>query len=304
MRYGIIGTGAIGGYYGARLARAGHEVHFLFHSDYEYVRGHGLQVNSPGGSFRLERVNAYRSAADMPQCDVIIVALKTTRESLLPSLVGPLLKPDSLILLIQNGIGVEEDVQRMFPSVSIAAGMAFICSSKTKPGVVDHFDKGSLNIAPYATAVPTKAEAVAADFVSAGVEARMAEYFEARWKKAVWNMPFNGLTVLLEAETDAILADPDTESLTRELMREVTEAANATGAKGVDMNFAEKMIAYTKGMVPYSPSMKVDFDHCREMEIHYLYTRPIAIAKAAGYEMRRMEMLRDSLLFKQRRYLG
>ena len=59
MRYGIIGTGAIGGFYGAKLAHAGQELHFLFHSDYEYVKQHGLQVDSCDGSFHLDEVNAY-----------------------------------------------------------------------------------------------------------------------------------------------------------------------------------------------------------------------------------------------------
>ena len=62
MRYGIVGTGAIGGYYGSKLAYSGQEVHFLFHKDYEYVRDHGLQVDSCDGSFHLDQVNAYLSA--------------------------------------------------------------------------------------------------------------------------------------------------------------------------------------------------------------------------------------------------
>lgn len=116
MRYGIIGTGAVGGYYGARLAHAGCDVSFLFHSDYDYVRAHGLRVNSPAGSFTLGDVRAFSSPADMPVCDVVIVGLKTTNERLLPTLLPPLLGPDTLVLLIQNGIGLEEDVQRMFPT--------------------------------------------------------------------------------------------------------------------------------------------------------------------------------------------
>ena len=172
MRYGIIGTGAVGGYYGARLAHAGCDVSFLFHSDYDYVRAHGLRVNSPAGSFTLGDVRAFSSPADMPVCDVVIVGLKTTNERLLPTLLPPLLGPDTLVLLIQNGIGLEEDVQRMFPTVSIAAGLAFICSAKTKPGVVDHFDQGSINIAGYGHCDMDRLRAVVADFRKAGVEAQ------------------------------------------------------------------------------------------------------------------------------------
>jgi 2-dehydropantoate 2-reductase len=149
MRYGIIGTGAIGGYYGAKLARAGQEVHFLLRSDYGYVKEHGLQVDSCDGSFHLADVNAYEHTEDMPPCDVVLVALKSVNNGKLQTLLPPLLHDHTLVVLIQNGIGVEEDVQKMFPDVQLAAGLAFICSAKTEPGVVSHQCYGSINLANY-----------------------------------------------------------------------------------------------------------------------------------------------------------
>ena len=82
MRYGVIGTGAIGGYYGAKLARAGQELHFLLRSDYEYVKQHGLQVDSCDGSFHLADVNAYLHTEDMPPCDVVLVCLKSVQQEM------------------------------------------------------------------------------------------------------------------------------------------------------------------------------------------------------------------------------
>ena len=154
MFYGIIGTGAIGGYYGAKLAWAGKDVHFLLHSDYEQVAANGLQVDSVAGSFTLPAVNAYRRAADMPPCDVVLVGLKTVNQHLLPTLLPPLLKPDTLVVLIQNGVGVEAAVQQMFPHVQLAAGLAFICVAKNRPGVVEHLDKGSIDIGNYSCRMP------------------------------------------------------------------------------------------------------------------------------------------------------
>lgn len=303
MRYGVIGTGGIGGYFGGKLARAGHDVHFLFHSDYEYVKQHGLQVNSCRGSFHLDGLNAYSSAADMPQCDVVIVGLKTTNEHLLPALVKPLLNSGTLVLLIQNGIGMEDDVQKMLPGVSIAAGLAFICSTKIAPGVISHEDLGRISIGNYSCTDDSKIERLVDDFNGADIPADEMEYSEARWRKAVWNMPFNGLTVALETRTDTLLSFKPAEQLCRDLMREVVEAASAVGVNGLTMNFAEKMISMTKGMVPYSPSMKVDYDMHRPMEIYYLYTRPIAEARKAGYVMHKMEMLEAELKFRQYSYL-
>lgn len=297
MKYGIIGTGAIGGYYGSKLARAGRDVHFLFHSDYDYVCEHGLQVDSCDGSFHLDRVNAYGSAADMPRCDVVMVSLKSVNNHLLPSLLPPLLHEHTLVVMIQNGIGVEPDVQRQFPGLWLAAGLAFICSSKSEPGRVSHQCYGSINLANYSCPDEQLMAQLVADFVDAGIEAHQVEYHEARWKKAVWNMPFNGMTVALNTQTNLLLQHEATRQLIREQMLEVIGAAQHLGVKNIDASFAEKMIKMTDEMTPYSPSMKLDFDFHRPMEIHYLYTRPLQIAREAGFRMPKLEMLEAELRF-------
>lgn len=297
MRYGIIGTGAIGGYYGAKLARAGQEVHFLLHRDYEFVRQNGLQVDSCDGSFHLDNVNVYCRTADMPSCDVVLVCLKSVNNFRLKELLPPLLKADTLVVLIQNGIGVEQDVELDFPGVQLVAGLAFICSAKTEPGRVSHQCYGSINLANYSCRDASRFEALVAEFRQAGIETGQVEYHEARWKKAVWNMPFNGMTVALHAQTDELLKHPATRQLIRDQMMEVVGASRALGVSGVDEAFVEKMIQMTDAMTPYSPSMRLDYDFHRPMEIHYLYTRPIELARAAGFPMPKLAMLEAELRF-------
>lgn len=301
MRYGVIGMGAIGGFYGAKLAHAGKEVHFLSHSDYQYVKERGLQVDSCDGSFHLPQINAYGAASDMPKCDVVLIGLKTVNNHLLPELLPPLLKEDTLVVLIQNGIGVEEDVQKIFPEVQLAAGLAFICSAKTEPGRVNHQCYGYINIGNYSCKQQEKIDEVVDDFRKAGVDANEVEYLEARWKKAVWNMPFNGMTVALNTQMDILLQHPSTLQLIKDQMMEVIEAAQACGVKNIDETFAEKMIYNTVHMTPYSPSMKLDFEFRRPMEIDYLYTRPIEKAREAGYHMKKLEMLEAELRFLDHR---
>ena len=299
MRYGIIGTGAIGGYYGGKLAHSGQEVHFLFHKDYEFVRENGLQVDSCDGSFHLDQVNAYASTTDMPKCDVILVGLKTINNHMLPKLLPPLLHENSVVVLIQNGIGVEADVQQMFPNTALIAGLAFICSAKTEPGRVNHQCYGSINLGNYSCKDESLFNAILNDFTNAGIQAGSVPYEEARWKKAVWNMPFNGMTVALNTQTDLLLKNPSTRQLIRDLMMEVIDAARHLGVTGLDETFADKMIETTDAMTPYSPSMKLDFDFHRPIEIHYIYTRPIEIARAAGFRMAKLEMLEAELRFLQ-----
>ena len=296
-KYGVIGTGAIGGYYGGKLARSGQDVHFLFHGDYDYVKEHGLQVDSCDGSFHLDQVNAYSSTADMPPCDVVLVCLKTTNNHLLKDLLPPLLTPNTVVVLIQNGIGVEADVQQMFPETAIVAGLAFICSAKTEPGRVNHQFYGSINLGNYSCQDDVRLHSILDDFKNAGVEAALVSYDEARWKKAVWNMPFNGMTVALNTQTNKLLQNPSTRRLIHDLMLEVIHAAQHLGVSNLDESFAEKMLQTTDEMTPYSPSMKLDYEFHRPMEIHYIYTRPLEMMRNAGFHAPKLEMLEEMLRF-------
>lgn len=301
MRYGVIGTGAIGGYYGAKLAQGGQDVHFLFHSDYDYVREHGLRVNSGDGGFHLDHVNAYQDVRQMPKCDVVIVALKTVHEQMLRDMLPPLLTDDTVVLLIQNGMGMEQDVEQMVPGVKLAAGLAFICCSKTHPGVIDHLDLSGLNVGSY-NAPQETIDRMIAEMVSADIDARKVDYLEARWRKLLWNMPFNGLSVALHTDTDALVRNAATRRLLRAMTQEVIEAAHAVGVKGLTDRDADAMIEMTTKMRPYKPSMRLDWDYHRPMEVYYLYTRPIEEARRAGQDMPLHRMLEAELRFMEEEY--
>ena len=273
---------------------------FLLHSDYEYVKEHGLQIDSCDGDFHIDNVEAYQQTADMPKSDVVLVGLKSVNNHLLPELLKPLLKDDTIVVLIQNGIGLEEDLQQHFPQLHIVAGLAFICSAKVAPGHISHQCYGSINLGNYSTPKENFG-ALLQDMQEAGIQAAEVPYLEARWKKAVWNMPFNGMTVALNTSTDKLLKNPATRQLIYDQMMEVIGAANALGVEALTSEFADKMMQMTDEMVPYSPSMKLDYDFHRPMEIPYLYTRPIAEAKKVGFEMPKLAMLEALLRFAQMR---
>ena len=176
MRYAVIGTGAIGGYYGAILARAGNEVHFLLHSDYTHVVAHGLQVMSCDGDFVLPRVHAHQSTATMPLVDVVLVGLKSVNNHLLDTLLPPLLKADTIVVLIQNGIGLESDLQERFPQLHIVAGLAFICSAKTEPGVIRHQCYGNINLGNYSCPDEERLALLVREMKAAGIGTALVEY--------------------------------------------------------------------------------------------------------------------------------
>lgn len=299
MKYSIIGTGGIGGYYGGRLAQHGHDVNFLLHSDYNHVMDNGLRVDSVNGDFFLEHPKVYDDAGRMPLSDVVLVCLKTTNNHLLPSLLSQVADEHTVVVLIQNGIGVEADVQRELPHLQLVAGLAFICTAKIAPGHINHQCYGQINLGNYSCRNEEVLAQIAEDFTNSGIKAGIVPYETARWRKAVWNMPFNGMTVALNTQTDLLLKNHSTRQLIREQMMEIVHATRQLGVEGVDERFVEKMISMTDEMTPYSPSMKLDFDLHRPMEIEYIYTRPLQLAREAGKPMHKLEMLEAELRFIQ-----
>ena len=292
MKISIIGTGAIGGYYGILLANAGNDVHFLLRSDYEYVRSNGLYLASTvHQDIELTKVNAYNNAALLPKSDIVLVALKTLQnQQLLPQILPHVANEKSIIVLIQNGLGMEEDLSNMFPGLQIAGGVALIASYKTEDGRVVHQDHGNLDIGNYNVKDIDLLDKLINCLQLAGVPSSRQELDYLRWKKLVWNMSFNGLTVALNKTTKEILEDESALHRCTIIMNEVVEGAKACGVT-LPKDFAEQMVHITKNIRPYSPSMKLDYDFGRPMEIEYLYRRPIEIARKVGYEMKESEKL-------------
>lgn len=304
IKYGVIGSGAIGGFYGGKLAQSGKDVHFLFHSDFDYVSKNGLEIDSITGNFKIFPINAYNCTSEMPKCDVVFVCLKTTNNDLLKTMLLPLLHEKTVVILIQNGLGTEADLQKDFPSLQIAGAMAFICSAKVGDGHIKHMDQGSISIGSYSCQDNSVLEQVDNDFKASGIESNIVDLDAARWKKLIWNIPFNGMSVVLNTTTDSLLKNSDTRSLIHTLMLEVIRGANAVG-KGqfsLDESLADKMISTTEKMVPYAPSMKLDFDHQRELELKYIYQKPIVEALSSGYDMKCTQMLLQQLRFIQEGY--
>jgi 2-dehydropantoate 2-reductase len=300
--YAIIGTGAIGGFYGARLVRAGFDVHFLARGDYNHIRDHGLVIDSKDGNFALPRVNVYNSAADMPACDVVAVALKATANHILPDVLPAVVKNNGAVLVMQNGFGYEEDVAAIVGPDRVLGVLCFICSNKTGPGHIRHLDFGHITVAQYTNSgapsgITPLMQDIAGDFTKAGITVRTApDLATARWKKLVWNMPYSGLSVVLSALTDTLNKNSYSRGLVESIMREVCAAAAACGHP-IEEEYIREMLEYTDAMTPYRTSMKIDFDEKRPMEVEAIFGNPLRAAKKAGIKVPLMEMLYRELKF-------
>lgn len=330
LRYAIIGTGAVGGYYGGLLARSGADVHFLARSDFQHIQTFGLRVDSKDGDFLLPQLHVYDSVDAMPVCDVVVIALKSTQNSLLTEILPPLVHAGTYVVVLQNGLHVEsiaDDVMnRICGESRVFGGCCFLCSNKVAPGHIRHLDYGRIAIGAYVPSSATSCKSdqskpspmfqlgdstelaspeelgsksnrvegnavqhekvlntIVNDFRNARITIDVTEDLAtARWNKLSWNIPYNGLSVILNASTADLMQNPSGRSVVFNIMKDVQRAALACGSMVTDGHL-EKMLRDTEIMVPYDSSMRLDYLAHRPMEIEAIVGNPMRASQAAGY---------------------
>ncbi len=134
-RIAIIGAGALGCYYGARLVKAGEDVHFLVRSNRAALMARGLKVKTPTERFSARKIQVYGSAAEIGPCDLVIIATKATGNEALKTILPPLLKPDTAVLTLQNGLGVEEPIADIVGPGRVIGAICYIGCMRTAPGL-------------------------------------------------------------------------------------------------------------------------------------------------------------------------
>lgn len=297
----IVGSGAIGSFYGALLNRAGARVSVVMRSEAEVVRANGLQIRSALGdlSFRPEQV-----LGDVAECqeapDYLLLCTKVLDDVDRAALIRPAVGPKTTILLIQNGIDIERDVAAAFPGHTLLSALAFVGVSRVAPGVVEHKAYGSLTIGRYPQGIGSEAEQLAALFEKAGIGIELSgSVVTQRWRKAVWNAAFNPLSVLADgADTGVLLGTPEGEALVRGLMAEVCAAAAADG-HALDAQLIDQYIASTKKMPPYRNSMALDWIHGRPIELQAILGNVLAAAARHGTPVPQLQTVHTAIRLLQ-----
>jgi len=312
MKIAVVGCGAVGSFYGAKLCRAGQDVHFLLRSDYDAVRRNGVVVHSTDGDFHVQPRCA-RAPEEIGESEVVLIGLKTTANDQFPRLLPALVGRNTAVISLQNGLGDEEQLARLFPAEQIMGGLCFICVNRTAPGVINHTAYGAVILGEFQRAPGPRTREIAELFRNAGVRCKVTEDLaRAHWEKLVWNIPFNGLGVAgaigyeaVAAEqggggrrdwtgacltTDKLLGDARWEEIVRGLMLEVIAAASALGFV-IPTSFAEQQIERTRTMGAYKASTLIDFEQGRPLELENLFFEPLRQARRAGVSVPRLEAL-------------
>ncbi len=302
-RIAIIGSGAVGTYFGARIALGGGDVRFLMRADLGAVRARGsLVILGDPGRAELRPVSAFGSPAEMGPADLVVIALKTTSSGEVRSLVEPVLGPQSSLLTLQNGLGADEFLAGVFGAGRVVGGLVFMAITRTGPGEVTCFHPGLVSIGEFQGPPGDRIRALEGLLEASGIRVKVvANLLEARWRKLVWNVPFNGLSIAEGGiATDRICADAGLAGEARALMLEVQRAAAAFGFAIPDA-FIEKQFEITPRMGPYQPSSLIDYLAGREVEVESIWGEPLRRARAAGVEMPRLGALYGRLVERCRR---
>jgi 2-dehydropantoate 2-reductase len=292
LRIAIIGSGSIGSYYGAKLAHAGSDVHFLMRGDLSKVRRDGIFVRGEGENFRVAKVNCYNSTKEIGPCDLAIVALKTTSNPDLVDLIPPLLHERTMLLTLQNGLGNEEFLAQHFGAQRVLGALCFIAVDRHSKTEVERYAYGHIVLGEFKGQSQPRTREIAAEFTRAKVHCALTDDLaRERWRKLIWNIPFNGLSILAGGiDTASIVGDKNLRELTISLMNEVITAANHCG-HALPRDAWHEHVKRSETMAGYKPSTLQDWETMKPLEIEAIWGEPIRLAAGCGAKMPLTEMI-------------
>ena len=265
---GIVGTGALGSFYGCKLKQAGNSVTFIARSDYDYLCANPIHITSIWVDFSCTPDAIIKLGTPAPEpFDFLIVTTKVLPTIDFNTILAPYISPKTTLVLLQNGIHIEAPLLRHFPDTPLLSVLAFCCISRESPGEINHQDYGRLVVGHFPDAPHPKAEELCALFKAAGVPAKCSDTIgQDRWQKLIWNAPFNPMSVLTGGSTTHdLLRTARSEAFIYETMKEVQLLAKADGYVIPD-SVITKNIEDTKKMTPYKTSMLLDIEAKRAIE--------------------------------------
>lgn len=297
----IVGAGAIGGFYGAILKKAGCQVSVVLRSEHETVKNSGIRINSNLGDLSYIPDAIFREGEASTQApDYLILCVKVLPGVDRAALIKPWMGPATRLVLIENGIDIERELADSYPENPLISCLAFIAASRTGPGEIEHKAYGKLTMGRFPGGLDDYTRSLATLFREGGINIDLTEQVVAeRWRKCLWNTPFNPLSVLANgADTLAILDTEGGETLIRALMAEVIATAAADGFE-MKPELIDQNIEGTRRMPPYKNSMALDYLNGLPIELDAILGNVVAIANRHRVPVPHLETMLTALRMRQ-----
>ncbi len=266
----MVGAGAVGGFFGAHLARRHPNVSFLLRpKTLAAVRDRGLTIRSTAGSFTVHPPAA-SDPRELPRPDLVILSNKAYDLDEVLAQIKPVLTDRTVILTLQNGVDIEDRIIRVLDRDQVVGGVAFIYSKIVEAGVIEHYKRGGVTIGELMGNQSERVQAIAELFKQSALPCRLSDDIRrTKWEKMCWNCVFNPLTVVINDRVAKAIDDPEMLRLIHGIVAEV--AAVAAGLKVVlDDDIADKVVQWTQEIRDIHTSMYDDWKAGRPTEIDSL----------------------------------
>ena len=300
-KIGLIGAGAVGGYYGLMLKKGGEDIHFHVRSNFEKVREDGfcLVHHLPERKKEnIQNVPVYRNSTSIGICNWIIIATKATANKQVMELVRPMVDKNTSFLTLQNGMGNVEIIAESYgENRVIIGGLCFTCINRTEQNRIESILPGYVQFGQHGELLSEKGKSIVNAFERSGIRVRYADSLEeALWRKLCWNIPFNGLSIVGGGiTTDLIVANQELRKRARQLMIEIQCAAIAHGVT-IEDTFLDKQFELTEAMGPYRPSSLIDYQEGKPVEVEAIFGEALRKGQSKGAGMVALNKLYTELL--------
>ncbi len=271
MKILIMGTGAVGGYFGARLAKAGNNVIFVARGKHlDAIREKGLRVDSPDGDLLL-KVRALEDPAEAGFVDLVFLAVKNYQLALALGQLTPCVGRETMILTVQNGVSAEELAIESFGKGRVLGGVAYIGSRVEGPGHIVHSTLGRIALGELHDGTSPRLRELEKMFFEARIPVTLSDdIMVTKWRKLVWNTAFNAVSVLTRMKTRAMAESVALRPVLINLMEEVIAVARAEGHSLDREVILSKTFELTRSLDDVETSMLQDFEKGRKLEIEGL----------------------------------
>ena len=290
MKILVMGAGAVGSYFGARLRAAGEDVVFCARGEHlRALREHGLAVTSIRGDLHVE-VTATDTPRDLAPYDLILFCVKAYDTETAAQALSGCLKPGGAILTLQNGVENEARLVAIFGRHAVMGGNARVGVEIVAPAKIVHLSSGHIDFGELDGGESDRAKRIADVFQRAGILGQLsADIMSARWDKLIWNGAFNTVTTLTRQRVGEILDDPEAVKLLRTMMEEIASVARAEGAKVGDDRIDAYFAHSQKNLRELKTSTQQDLEHGKRLEYEALSGAVVRAARRHGLSVPTVE---------------
>ena len=285
MRIAVMGAGGVGGFFGAKLAKAGNDVAFVARGRHlAAMRERGLVVRSSAGDITIDRPMVTDDPASLAPADVVLLAVKLWDTESAARALRPLLANGGAVIPFQNGVESIERIGAVVGAQRVLGGVAYIAATIGEPGVVVH--TGTMARLRFGSVLPAQqrvAEALHAACKNAGIEAELsADIRRALWEKFAFLAAFSGVTSVTRQPMGVVRGDPDLNAALEAAIREAWAVGRARGIALADDFVAQQMKFAASLPAEMKSSMLNDLVAGNRLEAPWLCGAVARMGNAAG----------------------